>query len=60
MKLTDDNAIDIQYEAETDKPTVVNMTNHSYFNLDGDPSKDNSDYLLTLNADYYTLLTVLL
>lgn len=54
MKLTDDNAIDIQYEAETDKPTVVNMTNHSYFNLDGDPSKDNSDYLLTLNADYYT------
>jgi len=33
MKLTDDNAIDIQYEAETDKPTVVNMTNHSYFNL---------------------------
>lgn len=39
MKLTDDNAIDIQYEAETDKPTVVNMTNHSYFNLDGDPSK---------------------
>ena len=25
-----------------------------YFNLDGDPSKDNSDYLLTLNADYYT------
>ena len=54
MKLTDDNAIDIQYEAETDKPTIVNMTNHSYFNLDGDPSKDNSDYLLTLNADYYT------
>ena len=31
MKLTDDNAIDIQYEAETDKPTIVNMTNHSYF-----------------------------
>lgn len=54
MKLTDDNAIDIHYEAETDQPTVVNMTNHSYFNLDGDPSKDNSDYLLTLNADYYT------
>ena len=54
MKLTDDNAIDIQYEAETDKPTIVNMTNHSYFNLDGDPSTDNSDYLLTLNADSYT------
>ena len=54
MKLTDDNAIDIQYEAETDKPTIVNMTNHSYFNLDGDPTTDNSAYLLTLNADNYT------
>lgn len=54
MKLTDDNAINIRYEAETDKPTIVNMTNHSYFNLDGDPSKNNSDYLLTVNADYYT------
>ena len=54
MKLTDDNAIDIQYEAETDKPTIINMTNHSYFNLDGDPSTDNSAYLLTLNADSYT------
>lgn len=54
MTLTDDNAIDIKYTAETDKPTIVNMTNHSYFNLDGDPSKNNSDYLLTVNADYYT------
>lgn len=52
--LTDDNAIDIQYGAETDKPTIVNMTNHSYFNLDGDPSRDNSDYLLTIDADNYT------
>ena len=52
--LTDDNAIDIQYEATTDKPTVVNMTNHSYFNLDGDPTGDNSDYLLTIDADSYT------
>ncbi|BEH00207.1 aldose epimerase family protein [Bacteroides sedimenti] len=52
--LTDDNAIDIQYEATTDKKTVVNMTNHAYFNLDGDPSKSNSDYLLTINADSYT------
>ena len=52
--LTDDNAIDIQYEATTDKPMVVNMTNHSYFNLDGDPTGDNSDYLLTIDADSYT------
>jgi len=54
MKLTDDNAIDIQYSAETDKATIVNMTNHSYFNLDGDPSATNYDYLLTINADNYT------
>ncbi|WP_294547118.1 aldose epimerase family protein [uncultured Bacteroides sp.] len=54
MTLTDDNAIDIKYAAETDQPTIVNMTNHSFFNLDGDPSRNNSDYLLTLHADYYT------
>lgn len=54
MTLTDDNAIDIRYAADTDKATVVNMTNHSYFNLDGDPSKDNSDWLLMVDADSYT------
>ena len=53
MKLTDDNAIDIQYEVETDKPTIVNMTNHSYFNLDGDAGS-NADHLLTIDADSYT------
>ncbi|QIU93865.1 aldose epimerase family protein [Bacteroides faecium] len=53
MKLADDNAIDIRYEAETDKPTIVNMTNHSYFNLDGDAGS-NADHLLTVDADYYT------
>ncbi|NDV82835.1 aldose epimerase family protein [Bacteroides sp. 51] len=53
MTLTDDNAIDIRYEAETDKPTIVNMTNHSYFNLDGD-ARSNSEHLLTVKADDYT------
>ena len=53
MKLTDDNAIDIQYEAETDKPTIVNMTNHSYFNLEGDAG-NNAGHLLMVDADYYT------
>ena len=53
MKLTDDNAIDIRYEAETDKPTIVNMTNHSYFNLDRDAAR-NEAHLLTIDADYYT------
>lgn len=52
--LTDDNAIDIRYEATTDKPTVVNLTNHSYFNLDGDPNEKNLDWLININADKYT------
>ena len=54
--LTEDNAIDIQYSATTDKKTVINMTNHSYFNLSGDPTKDNSDHVLYVNADNYTLV----
>ncbi|MCD7937261.1 MAG: galactose mutarotase [Tannerellaceae bacterium] len=53
-KLTNDNAIDIQYEATTDKPTVVNLTNHSYFNLSGDLSSQNLDQLIMINADQYT------
>lgn len=53
-KLTDDNAIDIKYEATTDKPTIVNMTNHSYFNLNGDAKQTILDNLLTINADSYT------
>ena len=53
FKLTDDNAIDIKYSATTDKKTVINMTNHSYFNLDGDAAR-NEAHLLTIDADYYT------
>ena len=54
MTLTDDNAIDIQYEASTDKETVVNLTNHSYFNLSGNPENTILDHLLTINADGFT------
>ena len=54
MTLTDDNAIDIQYEAQTDKETVVNLTNHSYFNLSGNPENTILDDLLTINADGFT------
>ena len=36
--LTDDNELVISYNATTDKPTIINMTNHSYFNLSGDPT----------------------
>lgn len=51
--LTEDNALEIQYEATTDKPTVINLTNHSYFNLDGTGSSPIYDHQLMLNADSY-------
>lgn len=54
MTLTNDNAIDIAYEAETDKETVVNLTNHSYFNLSGDPTQTVADHMLSVNADSFT------
>lgn len=52
--LTEDNALDIKYEATTDLLTVVNLTNHSYFNLSGDPDRTILDHLLYLDADNYT------
>jgi aldose 1-epimerase len=54
MTLTDVNAIDIQYKAETDKPTVVNLTNHAYFNLSGDHNNTILDHRLMINADGFT------
>ena len=53
--LTEDNAIDIRYEATTDKTTVINMTNHSYFNLSGDPANHSvEDDELYINASNFT------
>lgn len=52
--LTADNAIAIDYEATTDAPTVINMTNHSYFNLSGDPTQTILDHELMINADAFT------
>ena len=52
--LTDDNEVVIMYQAVTDKPTVLNLTNHSYFNLSGNPSKAATDHILYVNADNYT------
>lgn len=52
--LTGDNAVDIAYSATTDKKTVINMTNHSYFNLSGDPANKITDNILYINANEYT------
>lgn len=49
-----DNSLAIAYKATTDKPTVVNMTNHSYFNLAGDPTKPITDNILRVNASRFT------
>lgn len=52
--LTADNTIDIAYTATTDAPTVVNLTNHSYFNLSGNPEAPVTDQLLRVNAKAFT------
>ena len=52
--VTSDNALDIVFEATTDKRTVINMTNHSYFNLTGDLSKAGTNQIMYINADYFT------
>ena len=52
--LTEDNAIDIKYDATTDQKTVINMTNHSYFNLSGNPSVSGMDHILYLAGDSIT------
>jgi aldose 1-epimerase len=51
--LTNDNALEIRYQATTDKPTVVNLTNHSYFNLAGAGNGDVLGHVMMLNADHY-------
>jgi aldose 1-epimerase len=51
--LSDNNEVVISYRAITDKPTVLNLTNHSYFNLSGAGNASIGDHRLTINADYY-------
>jgi len=52
--LTDDNELKISYRAETDKSTVVNLTNHAFFNLNGAQSGTVLAHLVQINADKYT------
>ena len=53
-KLTEDNELAIRYYAVPDKDTIINMTNHSYFNLNGHSGRDVLNHEVMINADFYT------
>ncbi len=55
--LTNDNELIIEYGARSDKDTVVNFTNHSYFNLDGNASGNVENHKVYINAEKYTATT---
>ena len=55
-KLDDDNALWIHYDAVSDKDTLVNLTNHSYFNLDGQDSNTIHDHYLMMDSDRYCII----
>lgn len=52
--LTDDDELEIEYNAETDKATVVNLTQHNYYNLSGDVANSIREHKLWIDADKYT------
>jgi aldose 1-epimerase len=53
-RLANDDSLTIDYQATTTAPTPVNLLNHSYFNLTGDPKRTILDHVLTINADRFT------
>ena len=52
--LTSDNSLKIHYEGETDGDTLMNLTNHAYFNLNGHESGDTKNHMLWLDSDFFT------
>lgn len=52
--VTTDNAFTIEYKAKTDAETPLNLTNHTYFNITGNPNKDILPIEMQINADFYT------
>jgi len=52
-KLNEDNSLDVSYEATTDKKTVVNLTQHAYFNLSANFDQKILDHLIEINADEF-------
>ena len=52
--LTLSNELKITYEAKSDKDTIFNMTNHSYFNLNGHGVKNIKEHMLTIDSDFFT------
>ena len=53
-KVCANNTLDMVWEAETDKPTIINQTNHNYYNLSGDFTQAGYDQVLYVNADSFT------
>ena len=52
-KITNDNSVEIKYEAQTDKTTVINLTQHSYFNLSGDFNQSILNHKVKINANQF-------